>query len=247
MKFNVLTIFPEILAGALKESILGKAVDKGIIELNLVDTREFAQDKHRMVDDYPYGGGPGMVMKPEPIFLAAESLETQPDTPVILLSPQGEVFTQELAQEFSEKDELVLICGRYEGVDERIIEGLNTREISIGDYVITGGEFAALVIIDAVSRLIPGVLGDDRSCEDESFTTGLLEYPHYTRPASFRNLDVPDVLVSGDHARIDRWRKERSLEQTLKKRPDLLEKANLTEEDRQFLKKLGYDPEPGGK
>ncbi len=244
MKFNVLTIFPEILAGALKESVLGKAVDKGIIELNLVDTREFAQDKHRMVDDYPYGGGPGMVMKPEPIFLAAESLETQPDTPVILLSPQGEVFTQELAQEFSEKGELVLICGRYEGVDERIMEGLNTREISIGDYVISGGEFAALVIIDAVSRLIPGVLGDERSCEDESFTTGLLEYPHYTRPASFRNLDVPDVLISGNHARIDRWRKERSLEQTLKKRPDLLEKANLTEEDRQFLKKLGYEPEP---
>ncbi len=244
MKFNVLTIFPEILAGALKESVLGKAVAKGIIELNLVDTREFAQDKHRMVDDYPYGGGPGMVMKPEPIFLAAESLETQPDTPVILLSPQGEVFTQELAQEFSEKGELVLICGRYEGVDERIMEGLNTREISIGDYVISGGEFAALVIIDAVSRLIPGVLGDNRSCEDESFTTGLLEYPHYTRPASFRNLDVPDVLISGNHARIDRWRKERSLEQTLKKRPDLLEKANLTEEDRQFLKKLGYEPEP---
>ena len=244
MKFNVLTIFPEILAGALKESVLGKAVDKGIIELNLVDTREFAQGKHRMVDDYPYGGGPGMVMKPEPIFLAAESLETQSDTPVILLSPQGEVFTQELAQEFSEKGELVLICGRYEGVDERIMEGLNTREISIGDYVISGGEFAALVIIDAVSRLIPGVLGDERSCEDESFTTGLLEYPHYTRPASFRNLDVPDVLISGNHARIDRWRKERSLEQTLKKRPDLLEKANLTEEDRQFLKKLGYEPEP---
>ncbi len=243
MKFNVLTIFPEILAGALKESILGKAIDKGIIELNLVDTREYAQDKHRMVDDYPYGGGPGMVMKPEPIFLAAESLETQHDIPVILLSPQGEVFNQELARELSEKDELVIICGRYEGVDERIIEGLNAREVSIGDYVITGGEFAALVIIDAVSRLIPGVLGDDRSCEDESFTTGLLEYPHYTRPASFRKLGVPDVLISGNHGRINRWRKERSLERTLKKRPDLLEKADLTEEDLEFLKSLGYEPE----
>ncbi len=245
MKFNVLTIFPEILACALKESILGKAVDKGIIELNLVDTREFAQDKHRMVDDYPYGGGPGMVMKAEPIFLAAESLETQPDIPVILLSPQGEVFNQELARELSENNELVIICGRYEGVDERIIEGLNAREVSIGDYVITGGEFAALVIIDAVSRLIPGVLGHDRSCENESFTMGLLEYPHYTRPAGFRKLNVPDVLISGNHARIDRWRKERSLERTLKKRPDLLEKANLTEEDLEFLKKLGYEPEPG--
>lgn len=244
MKYHILTIFPDILAGALNHSLLGKALEKRILQTNLVDIRDFATDRHRMVDDYPYGGGPGMVMKPEPLFAAAESLGTTPGTPVILLSPQGESFNQVIAKELAAAGEIVLICGRYEGVDERIIEGLGVREISIGDYIISGGEYAALVIIDAVSRLIPGVLGDERSCEDESFSAGLLEYPHYTRPGKFRDMAVPDVLTSGNHAMIDRWRKERSLERTLRKRPDLLEKAYLTEDDLEYLRELGYVPGP---
>jgi len=191
-----------------------------------------------MVDDYPYGGGPGMVMKPEPILRAVHSLEVQDDTPVILLTPQGETFDQAMAWELSRCQELVLLCGRYEGVDERVREGLPVREVSVGDFVLTGGEYAALIIIDAVSRLVPGVLGDEDSPMDESFTEGLLEYPQYTRPAEYEGLEVPGILLSGDHGRIERWRREQSLERTLRKRPDLLENARLDDEDRKFLDAL---------
>jgi tRNA (guanine37-N1)-methyltransferase len=238
MKFHVLTIFPGILAGALNESILGKAIARGLIDLNLVDIRDFAEDKHSVVDDYPYGGGPGMVMKPEPIYGAIESLHTEPDIPILLLTPQGETFDQAMAREFSGKGELVLICGRYEGIDERVREGLPVREISIGDYILTGGEFAALAIIDSISRLIPGVLGEERSPEEESFSTGLLEYPQYTRPARYRGMDVPEILLSGNHALIDRWRREQSLLRTYLRRPDLLDRADLDEADLEFIESL---------
>lgn len=241
MRFHVLTIFPGILAGGLAESILGKAVQRGLIHLNLVDIRDFADDRHRVVDDYPYGGGPGMVMKPEPIFGAFESLEVPPDTPVLLLTPQGETFNQKMAEEFSTASELLLICGRYEGIDERVREGLPVREVSIGDYVLTGGEFAALSIIDAVSRLIPGVLGEERSPEEETFSDGLLEYPQYTRPSRFRDMEVPEVLLSGNHALIERWRREQCLLRTFHKRPDLLDRADLDGEDLKFLESLKKD------
>ena len=237
MNFHVLTIFPGMIRGALGESILGKALEKGLIGLDLVDIRGFARDKHRMVDDYPYGGGPGMVMKPEPIIEAAESLRVPPETPLILLTPQGRTFNHEMARDFSSRNDLVLICGRYEGVDERVMEKLPVREVSVGDFVLTGGEFASLVVIDAVSRLIPGVLGDDASPVDESFADGLLEYPQYTRPAEYRGLKVPEILLSGDHGRIDKWRRRQSLERTLQKRPDLLDSAALDEKDRHLLEK----------
>lgn len=238
MKYHILTIFPDILSGPLSESILGKAFERGTIGLNLVDIRNFTTDKHRMVDDYPYGGGPGMVMKPEPILRAVHSLEISDDAPIILLTPQGETFNQAMAWEFSRCPELVLVCGRYEGIDERVKEGLPIREISAGDFVLSGGEYAALIIIDAVSRLLPGVLGAQASPLDESFSGGLLEYPQYTRPAEYQDLKVPEILLSGDHGRIERWRREQSLERTFRKRPDLLENAQLDEQDRQFLQTL---------
>ncbi len=238
MKYHILTIFPDILSGPLSESILGKAFERGTIGLNLVDIRDFTTDKHRMVDDYPYGGGPGMVMKPEPILRAVHSLEISDDAPIILLTPQGETFNQAMAWEFSRCPELVLVCGRYEGIDERVKEGLPIREISAGDFVLSGGEYAALIIIDAVSRLLPGVLGAQASPLDESFSGGLLEYPQYTRPAEYQGLKVPRILLSGDHGRIERWRREQSLERTFQKRPDLLENAQLDEQDRQFLQTL---------
>jgi tRNA (guanine37-N1)-methyltransferase len=238
MKYHVLTIFPDMISGALDDSILGKAIERGTIGLNLVDIRDYTKDKHRMVDDYPYGGGPGMVMKPEPILRAVNSLEIPDETPIVLLTPQGDTFDQTMAWEFSRCPEMVLLCGRYEGVDERVKEGLPVREISVGDFVLTGGEYAALIIIDAVSRLLPGVLGAEDSPLDESFAGGLLEYPQYTRPAEYEGLEVPEILLSGDHGRIERWRKEQSLERTFRKRPDLLENANLDDQDRQFLDQL---------
>lgn len=242
MKYHVLTIFPDIVSGSMSESILGKALERGIISLNLVDIRDHTTDRHRMVDDYPYGGGPGMVMKPEPIFRAVNSLRIPESAPIVLLTPQGETFNQAMALEFSRCPELVLVCGRYEGVDERVKEGLPMREVSVGDFVLTGGEFAALTIIDAVSRFVPGVLGDEDSPVDESFAAGLLEYPQYTRPAEYEGLKVPDILLSGDHGRIQRWRRERSLERTFRKRPDLLETARLDHEDRRFLATLSEKP-----
>ena len=237
MQFHVLTIFPEIITSAASGSILGKALEKGIIRLNTLDIREYASDKHSMVDDYPYGGGPGMVMKPEPIYGAVQSLSLPQGSPLILLSPQGERFDHGTARELAGHDALAFLCGRYEGIDYRVRDLLPVREISLGDFVLTGGEFAALAIIDAVARFVPGVLGDEDSATDESFATGLLEYPQYTRPAEFMGAKVPEILLSGDHGRVARWRREQALLRTLEKRPDLLETAELTEEDRIFLEK----------
>ena len=237
MHFHILTIFPEIITSAVSASILGKALEKGVISLNAVDIRDFTTDRHRMVDDYPYGGGPGMVMKPEPIYGAVNSLALPEGTPLVLLTPQGERFDHSMAREFAPHSMMALLCGRYEGIDDRIRDLLSVREVSIGDFVLTGGEFAALAIMDAVARFVPGVLGDDDSAVDESFATGLLEYPQYTRPPEFMGARVPEVLLSGDHGRVDRWRREQALLRTLEKRPDLLETAEITEEDRKFLEK----------
>lgn len=237
MLFHVLTLFPEIITSASSASILGKALERGDITITTTDIRDYATDKHKMVDDYPYGGGPGMVMKPEPIHGAVQSLSMAPGAPLILLTPQGEQFHHTMAKEFASCGEMALLCGRYEGIDERVRELLPVREVSLGDFVLTGGEFAALAIIDAVSRFIPGVLGDEDSPTEESFAAGLLEYPQYTRPAEFMGCEVPPILLSGDHGKVDRWRREQSLLRTLEKRPDLLETAELTDEDKKFLEK----------
>jgi tRNA (guanine37-N1)-methyltransferase len=240
MQFEVFTLLPEVFPPYLETSILKRARERGLIEVRLHNIRDFAYDRHHTTDDLPYGGGGGMVMKPEPVFAAIDSvLGTPPeDVPIILLTPQGRVFDQSIAQELSRYERLALICGRYEGVDERIREYLVTDEISIGDYVLTGGELPALILIDAVSRLLPDVLGDPTGAQDDSHASGLLEYPHYTRPPEFLGHKVPDILLSGDHAKIDKWRREQSLLRTLRKRPDLLGKAELTKEDIKFLENL---------
>jgi tRNA (guanine37-N1)-methyltransferase len=238
MIFHVLTIFPEIITGGVSASILGKALEKEFIRLDVVDIREHTTDRHNTVDDYPYGGGPGMVMKPEPIVSAVRSLSLPEGTPQLMLTPQGKKFDQTIALELAGYPELLLICGRYEGIDERVRKVLPVREVSIGDFILTGGEFAALAIIDAVARLVPGVLGDDDSSLDESFAAGLLEYPQYTRPAQFMGQKVPEILLSGDHGRIARWRRQQALLRTLEKRPDLLDFADLTNEEREFLKSV---------
>ena len=237
MHFHVLTIFPEIITSAASGSILGKALERGVISLNTVDIRDHAMDKHKMVDDYPYGGGPGMVMKPEPICEAYSSLSLPEGTPLLLLTPQGERFDHNMAKELASNESLALLCGRYEGIDDRVRDLLPVREVSLGDFVLTGGEFAALAIMDAVARFVPQVLGHVNSANDESFTTGLLEYPQYTRPPEFMGARVPEILLSGDHGRVAHWRREQALLRTLEKRPDLLETAQLTEEDRKFLEK----------
>ncbi len=242
MRFDVVTIFPEYFSSSLEVGALKKAQEKGLIQINLVNLRDFALDKHKMVDDRPFGGGEGMVFKPEPLYRAIESLRAQGPKPwVVYLSPQGRLLNQEIVKELYAKGRLILICGRYEGIDERIREHCLDDEISIGDYVVFGGEVAALVLIEAVSRLVPGVVGCRDSVEKESFSQGLLKYPQYTRPREFRGWKVPEVLLSGDHAEISRWRRQKSLEITLKRRPDLLKKAPLTEEDRKFLRSLGWE------
>ena len=239
MRFDVFTLFPGLIEPYLAESILQRAREKGLLDVQVHDIRAWAADKHHVTDEPPYGGGGGMVMKCEPLFAAVEGvLGAPPACPVILLSPQGRVFNQQVAQELARQPRLALVCGRYEGVDERVREHLVTDQISMGDYVLTGGELPALALIDALSRLIPGVLGDPDGAADDSHATGLLEYPHYTRPAEFRGWSVPDVLLSGNHAEIARWRREQSLERTLRQRPDLLEKAELSEQDRKTLRKL---------
>lgn len=247
MRFDVFTLFPEVFDPYLNTSILQRARQRGLVEIHVHNIREWTTDRHHITDDEPYGGGGGMIMKPEPIFAAVEGvLGSPPVCPVILLTPQGRLFNQSVAQELAFQEfaphphdsHLALLCGRYEGVDERIREHLVTDEISIGDYVLTGGELPALVIIDAVTRLIPGVLGAPAGAWDDSHASGLLEYPHYTRPADFRGWPVPDVLLSGNHARIARWRRQHSLRRTWERRPDLLAKASLTDEDRQFLETL---------
>jgi len=240
MKCDVLTLFPDIITAYLKESILKRAQEKKLLEVRVYNIRDFVSDKHKTVDDYPFGGGAGMVMKPEPFFEAIDFLKKDNEQRrIILLSPQGKPFNQRLAEEFSiEKRRFVFICGRYEGIDERVRVSLIEEEISIGDYVITGGELAALVIIDAAARLIPGALGDERSAEEESFSWGLLDYPHYTRPREFRGLSVPDILLSGNHKEIWRWRRKEAIRKTLKVRPDLIEKMQLSEEDKKIISEL---------
>jgi len=243
MHFDVLTIFPRLFQGVFEEGVIKKAQEAGLISIAIHNLRDYATDKHRTTDDYPYGGGGGMVMKPEPIFRAVESIlglreGERPSTPVILLTPQGRLFNQKVAWELSRHPRLFLICGRYEGVDERVRQYLATDEISIGDYVLSGGEIAAMVIIDAVARLVPGVLGEPGAAFEDSHADGLLEYPHYTRPAVFRGYAVPEVLLSGHHAQIARWRRQQSLRRTLERRPDLLAKARLSEEDRRYLEEL---------
>ncbi|MFC4354432.1 tRNA (guanosine(37)-N1)-methyltransferase TrmD [Chryseomicrobium palamuruense] len=240
MKIQILSLFPEMFEGVFGHSILNKAQEQGRVELAVTNFRDYSTNKHKQVDDYPYGGGAGMVLKPEPLFAAVEDLKAKAEKPprVILMCPQGERFTQKKAEELANEDSLLFICGHYEGYDERIREHLVTDEISLGDFVLTGGELAAMTVIDSVVRLLPDVLGNQVSHQDDSFSTGLLEHPQYTRPADFNGLKVPEVLLSGNHAKIEKWRRDESLRRTLERRPDLLETAELTEEDRAFLKKL---------
>ncbi|AQQ53746.1 tRNA (guanosine(37)-N1)-methyltransferase TrmD [Planococcus lenghuensis] len=237
MNIQVLSLFPGMFEGVFQQSIMKKAQDKGAVTLGVTDFREFADNK-RQVDDYPYGGGAGMVLKPEPVFRAAEAVTENRKPRIILMCPQGERFTQQKAEELAQEEELVFICGHYEGYDERIREHLVTDEISIGDFVLTGGELAAMTVIDSVVRLLPGVLGNAESPVSDSFSTGFLEHPHYTRPAEFRGLTVPEVLTGGNHAKIDAWREEQALKRTLERRPDLLEQATLTDTQKKLLEKL---------
>lgn len=239
MKIKVLTIFPEMLRPMLEASILGRAIEEGLIEVELIDIRPFSELKHKNTDDYPFGGGPGMVMLAQPIVDAVEACTKDGfHGKRLYLSPRGRTFDQAMAEELARDGELLLLCGHYEGVDQRAIDLVIDEEVSIGDYVLTGGELGALVVVDAVARLVPGVLGSAESGEDESFTTGLLEYPQYTRPAEFRGLRVPEVLLGGNHADIAAWRRERSLELTCERRPDLLQTAPLTESDRDLLDRM---------
>lgn len=238
MRFDILTLFPEFFISPLKQSLLGKAVARGILSVNTYNLRDFTTDRHRTTDDSPYGGGAGMVMKAEPVVRALETLkreDTSVKARVLLTTPQGRPLTQELARELSGEGRVIIVCGRYEGVDERIREFVDT-EVSLGDFVLTGGEIAALAIIDAVGRLIPDVLGEPQSAEHDSFSDGLLEYPQYTRPEDFRGMKVPEVLLSGNHAEIERWRRKESLRRTAQRRPDLIDKADLTESERAGLK-----------
>lgn len=240
MRFDVLTLFPEMFHGFLSHSIMGKAMEKGLIKANLINFREFSDSKHYTVDDTPYGGGGGMVLRPQPIFDALDHLlaDLPERPPIIMMTPQGKPFSQRMAEELAMHPHLVLLCGHYEGFDERIREHLVTHEVSMGDYVLTGGELPAMIMMDSVSRLLPEVLGNPMSHVDDSFSTGLLEYPHYTKPADFRGMKVPEILLSGHHAKIDKWRREQAILRTWKRRPDLLEAANLTDEDRKFLRLL---------
>ena len=240
-RFHVLTIFPAMFVSPFSEGIMARAISNELVEVRPHDIRDYAPDRHRTVDDYPFGGGPGMLMKAAPLFDAVEAARStarSADCPVILLSPQGRPLTQAVVEELARVPEMVLVCGRYEGVDERVREHLATDEISIGDYVLSGGELAAMVLIDAVSRLLPGVVGSIASTEDDSFTTGLIQHPQYTRPAEYRGWRVPDTLLSGNHAEIARWRRRESLRKTLRRRPDLLEAADLTDDDARYLKEL---------
>ncbi|WP_221564234.1 tRNA (guanosine(37)-N1)-methyltransferase TrmD [Alkalihalobacillus sp. TS-13] len=243
MKIDILTLFPEMFDGVLNSSILKKAQEKEAVTYSVIDFREYTTNKHRKVDDYPYGGGAGMVLTPQPLFDAVEQLKSDQETPprVILMCPQGERLTQQKAEELSKEDHLIFICGHYEGYDERIREHLVTDEISIGDYVLTGGELAAMVVIDSVSRLLPEVLGNEESSKLDSYSSGILEHPHYTRPADFRGMKVPEVLLSGDHAKIQKWRDKESLKRTFLRRPDLIDLAVLSDEDRIYLEKVKKD------
>ncbi len=240
MYCDILSLFPEVFEPYINSSIMGRAQEKGLLKLKLYNLRQFSAGKHLQVDDAPYGGGPGMVLKPEPIFRAVEEISKGRKTKrVILTTPQGQPFNQQLARELAREEYLLFICGRYEGVDERVAKELVTDEISIGDYVLAGGELPALIILDAITRLIPGVLGDDESALRDSFMQALLDYPHYTRPAEYQGLAVPEVLLSGDHEQIRRWRRYQALKRTYLRRPELLERLKLSPEDKELLKKMG--------
>lgn len=248
LRFDILTLFPGLFCGVFEESIVRRALDMGLVDIRLHNIRDYAPGKHHVTDDMPYGGGGGMVMKPEPIFAAVEAVVGHPvekpadaDAPVILLTPQGRLLDQALAMELAQLPRLILICGRYEGFDERVREHLASDEISIGDYVLSGGEIPAMVIVEAVTRLLPGALGDPLATLKDSHAGGLLEYPHYTRPAVFRGHAVPEVLVSGHHAEVERWRRQQALRRTWERRPDLLARAELSEADREFLRQVGAD------
>jgi tRNA (guanine37-N1)-methyltransferase len=249
MRFDIVTIFPEFFTGPFDHGIVRRASEAGVTEIAVHDLRSWTEDRHHVVDDRPFGGGAGMVLKPEPLVAAVESLRIPPEkgrTAVVLTSPQGRLFDQQQAERLAQLDQVVILCGRYEGVDERVVEAVVDEEISIGDVVLSGGELAAAVIVDATVRLLPGALGCDRSAAEDSFAEeGLLDCPHYTRPAEFRGVKVPDVLLGGNHAAIARWRRRQSLERTLRRRPDLLEHAELTAGDRDFLNALKATLEGG--
>jgi tRNA (guanine37-N1)-methyltransferase len=243
MRIDILTIFPQMFETPFSFGIFKRAIDDGLVSINPVDIRDYTHDKHRTTDDYPYSGGAGMVMKPEPIFEAVEAIKADledkdVELPVILLTPQGRLFTHKIAQELVKHPHIVLICGHYEGVDERVVENLATDTISIGDYVLTGGELPAMVVADAVLRLVPGVLGSKESPLEDSHASGLLEYPQYTRPAEYRGMKVPEILLSGNHARIAKWRREQIIKRTLEKRPELLDEADLALEDKQLVQRI---------
>ena len=250
MEIHILTLFPKMFNGPLSESILGRAVTSNLISIDVHNIRDFSLDPHKVVDDVPFGGGPGMLLKPEPIFSAVDSILShlrsskftdETDIPVILLSPQGRPFSQEIAAELARHESLILICGRYEGIDSRVEEKLATDSLSIGDYILTGGELPAMVVVDAISRRIPGVLGDKTSGESDSFSSGLLQAPEYTRPSSFRGWDVPSILRSGNHQEIALWKRRMAIKQTWERRPDLIDESKLTNSDLEFLSNLRID------
>lgn len=247
MKFDIVTIFPRMFDAPLAEGIIGRAITRGLVDLRVHDLRDFTEDRHRTVDDVPFGGGPGMVLKVKPVVEAVDAIRRERGEPatVILTSPQGRPFSQAEAVRLSRLPHVVLICGRYEGVDERVRERVVTEDLSIGDYVLTGGELPTMVILDAVARLLPGAVGDEQSVEADSFSRGLLDFPHYTRPAEFDGMKVPDVLVSGHHGAIRRWRKREALRRTLERRPELLERADLDDEERALLRELNEEREKG--
>ena len=245
MKFDIVTIFPKMVDAALSEGVVARGIASGVLDVQVHDLRDFTTDRHRSVDDVPYGGGPGMVMKPEPLMKAVAHIAATRGTPaaVVLLSPQGRTLTQAEAARLAGLGHVALLCGRYEGMDERVRELVATEELSIGDYVLSGGELPALVVVDAVSRLVPGVVGDEQSVAEESFSRGLLDYPHYTRPADVEGRRVPDVLLSGHHAEVRRWRRKAALARTLARRPELLADAALDEEDRKLLEEIKKETE----
>jgi tRNA (guanine37-N1)-methyltransferase len=238
MRFDIITIFPEMFGSVFSKGVIKKALDKGLIEVHVHNLRDFTFDKHKQVDDRPFGGGQGMVLKSESIFVAVEKIKRSEKTPVYLLSPQGRKFDFRLAEELAQHPQVILICGRYEGVDERVIQYLVTGEISIGDYILTGGEPAAIVVVDGISRFIPQVVGNVESVKNDSFYEGLLEFPQYTRPRNFRGMEVPEVLFSGDHSKIESWRRKKSLEKTWLQRPDLLESRKLSAEEKKILEQI---------
>lgn len=237
MNYYILTLFPEMIQNGLNHSIIKKAIENNIININCINIRDFSNNKHNQVDDYAYGGGAGMVMKPEPVYNSYLSIKdkVKPNTKVLYMTPQGKPFNQKMAEDLAKEEDLIILCGHYEGIDERVIEEIVTDEISIGDFILTGGELPAMLLVDSISRLIPNVLGKEESFLNESFSDNLLEHPNYTRPFIFNDKKVPDILLSGNHKKIEEWKKQQSLIRTYKKRPDLLQKYNLTEKERKFL------------